>query len=320
MSKTFADIKNDIIVLINNKSQGGVLTPTSDAAQQDYINRMPSLINAVNREIATVYKKIPAKLVLSQYPIDNALPNPLNMFDIQLHTNSDLTFQCSTALAYYFEVDNLSDIYIEEQVNGIFQALPSPVHISAVTKPTGYIAYKGFITPSNVNNPIQIRFSGSYTYRARNIALYNVAFATLSDIPNYQSYNVYTMPDDFFQLIPDGVSLTGNFSDGNRFLRPTDYFWKEPNQILLNYYDMGEYTINYYKYPVTIDDTTADTFVMENTPDAVDIIATYVAAYLLADERPDLFTTYENIYEQKVQRLNPLQDYGTTEIQNVTGW
>ncbi len=320
MPKTIADIEDAAIVLINNKSQSGVDISLTDGTQMDYLKRMPRLINDAQREIASVYKKIPAQFIFSQYPVPNLLPNPLYCFDITPHISDDVVFQASGAQEYYFEVDYLCDVYIEEQVNGVWQDLPTPIHISVATKPEGYTAYKGFVGASNVSNQVRIRFAGSYAYHIRNVAFFGVLHASVSDIPAYQPDNVYAMPDDFFQIQPDGVVFRGNFSDGEPFTKSKPYYWLAPNKMAVSYFEQGEFTVNYFRYPATIDGNTPTTTELELDEDSQELVAYYVAGHLLLDERPDIGTTLINEYQQKAQLLASPTDTGETEILNVTGW
>lgn len=320
MGKTLANVKNDTIVLINNKSASGQIIPDLDGNQMDYLLRIPSLANAAQMEIATTYKKIVTHFSVSQYPAVNGITNPSRMFDIYEHTSADVSFLAPGAAAYYFEVDNLADIYIEEEVNGAFQPLSSPIHIQVSEKPSAYQAFKGFITPSDPQSNVRIRFSGDYEYRIRNVALYTSKFASADDIPAYTRYNSYTMPADFFQLMPDGITFKGNNSDGYPFVKTADYFWQGFNTLCINYYNRGEYTVYYYRYPTTIGDDTPDTYTFEIDPEAQELIPYYVAAHILMDEKPNIGTLLLNEYNNKLAQLSNPDVYGKTEIENTTGW
>lgn len=320
MAKTLLDIKNDTIALINNKTASGNLIALTDPNQIDYLARVPSLANAAQKEIAATAKKIIANYRFSQYPVLNGLSNPITMFDVIEHTNNDITYTVSGATAYYFEVDNQADVYIEESINGVFVPLPVPIHISVTAKPTGFQSYTGYINPFNSANVIQIRFSGNYEYRARYIALFTQRFATLTDIPPYTRYNTYTMPTDYFQLVPDGVVFKGNQTDGYPYVKTADYFWQGFNQICINYYNKGEYTIYYYRYPTTINDSTLDTYTFEIDNEAVELIPYYCAGYLLMDEKPNIAAMLLNLYEAKLKMLNNAYIYGDSDVINTTGW
>lgn len=317
MSKTLGDVENDAIVLINNKSQNGLLIDNDDGTQQDYLLRMPSLVNAAQREIATIYKRIPAKFVFSQYPVPNILPNPLYMFDIVQHTDTDIIYQAQGAKEYYFEVDYLADVYIEENVAGVWTQLE---HIAVTAKPAGYEAHKNFVTPSDPGNAVRMRFSGDYVYRIKNVAFFGVSHAAVEDIPNYQPDNIYDMPDDFYQLQTDGVVFRGSFSDGYPFTKQMPYYWLTPRKLAVSYYDKGEYTINYYRYPTPIVDATTTDTPLDVDDEAAECIPYYVAGHILLYDMPNIGTTLINEYEQKCQLLNPSADTGSTEILNVTGW
>ena len=308
---------DDVIVLINNKSQNGLLIDDNDGTQQDNLLRMPSLINAAQREIATVYKKIPATMVISRYPVPSLLPNPLYAFDIVQRTDADISYQAQGAKEYYFEVDYLADIYIEENVNDMWTQLEQ---ISVTTKPTGYEAHKGFITPTDPANTVRIRFSGQYAYRLRNVAFFGVSHAAVEDIPDYQPNVMYDLPADFYQLVPNGIVFRGNFSDGEPFTKAKPFYLLTRDKIGLPYYDKGEYTINYYRYPTAINDDTPKTTALDVDDEAAECISYYVAGHVLIYDYPNIGTTLINEYQQKAQLLNPAADTSDVEILDVTGW
>lgn len=316
--------KTKAIKLINNYSASGNIIPMTDSSQIDYVLKMNDLIDAVQKDIATTAKKISAPTKISQYPCVNILANPLYMFDVVEHTTSDLTYSTNGAKAYYFEVDNLADIYIEEQINGIYVPLPTPIHIQVTAKPNGFSAYKGFITPNDPNNNVQIRFSGNYEYRIRYIAMYASNFATLSDIPPYTRYTLYPMPSDFFELKPDGITFKGNQSDGYPYQKTNDYYWEYDENgkdvIAINYYNKGEYSIFYNRYPKTIDDTTLDTQELENTPEVQELYPYYVGAYAIMAEDSSIGTQLLNVYYAKKSELTGGQIYGADTITNTSGW
>lgn len=319
------EMKKRSIKLANNFSSGGNVISLSDPNQMDFVLKINSLCDDAQKEIATTAKKISAVMRLSQYPVVNALPSPIYMFDIVEHTTQDISYIAQGAKAYYFEVDNVADIYIEEQVNGVWQALPTPIHLQQLTKPTGYsTGFKGFIVALNASNNIRIRFSGNYEYRIRYIALYTSNFNTLADIPPYTRYNLYPMPDDYFELKPEGITFKGNQSDGYPYQKTADYYWEYDSTgksvIAINYYNKGEYMIPYYRYPTTIDDSTLDTYNFELDTEAQRLIPYYVAGNLLLSDDIAVATMLLNQYQTMLARLQNTDIYGIETIENTTGW
>ena len=62
---TYGWVQDQVLKLLNQYSIGGTNVPTTYTNQADFINRIPSLVNAAIRESATSAKKIPATVELS---------------------------------------------------------------------------------------------------------------------------------------------------------------------------------------------------------------------------------------------------------------
>ena len=311
---TLGEAKTIAIKLINNYSTSGNLITASDPNMLDYTLRMNGFFNTYQNQVATI-KKIHALHKITQNPIPNQLPNPIYLFDVVQHLAADLTYTAKGSKAYYFEVDNLCDVYIEEEVSGAWVALPTPIHIEVTTKPDGFFAYKGLITAADDDNNIRIRFSGDYPYNIRGIALYAYTFPTDDDIPPYTRYNLYTMPADFYQL--NKVVWKGNTADSKPYVNTADFFWEGRNVIAINYYNKGEYSIFYYKYPTKITDTTLDTATFDIDEDAVQCLAFLVAADVIQDERASIANTLRAIGQNMLANLDVKISNGSNSVANT---
>lgn len=309
--------------LLDIYSKKGVVISATDPKQADSYAKMNDYADQCQKEVATTTKKIPSRFKFSQYPVANSLANPTTMFDIYEHIGSDITYSTVGAKAYYFEVDNVADIYIEEYVLGAWVTL---VHLQQLTTPNGFQSFKGFVNPSNTANTMQIRFSGSYEYRYRNIALYTSKFASIDSIPTYTSYNYYKLPSDYFDLVPDGVIFKGNQTEGYPYVKTADYYFEydELNNkyLAVNYYNKGEYTIEYYRYPVTIDEATLDSEELDNTIDAQELVPYFIAGQVAISDATtqSIGVMILNMYENKLARLSGTEVYGQTEFESNSGW
>lgn len=68
----------------------------------------------------------------------------------------------------------------------------------------------------------------------------------------------------------------------------------------------GTATVNYYKYPVQIDETTQDEYVFELSTDALEIMPLGVAGMVLMSDVSNSYgRIYSDKYEQMIQRLDP---------------
>lgn len=298
--------------LIAEKSNNGNLISSSQNA--DYTLRMNALADTAQKEIAK-YKPIYANMQIVQNTIPNLLGTDQG-FDLVQHLDSDVTVQANGAQSYYFEVDHPATVYIEEQTVGgtTWNALNT---ITVPVGTTAFTAYKGLITPSNLANAVRLRFSGSYPYNIRNTALYAYTFAEVSDIPDYRPYIRYAMPDSFFML--DKVILEAN---GQQYLNYGDFYWENRLTFVVPYSTAGSFTIFYYKYPATIDDTTDDSYVLEVDTESCELIPYYLAAHVAIDEpqKQNMVQTYLSMYQQKLAGLETNIDNGQEFVNNVAGW
>ena len=303
----YASFRDATIKLLNVYSASGNLTPISDASVQDAVLRFPAFVNICQNEIATTSKYIHRKKIISQNPIPNMLTNPYCTFDIQAFLGIDLVDMVAMgAKSYNFEVDNLATIYIEEQVNGVWQALPIPIVINNTVKGQ-YTIYKGFIVPSNSINNVRVRFSGLYPYNIRNKALFAYTWSSVGDMPIYQRYSEYVLPTDFFQLM--------NIVDkGNKI----KWEFKGRNTIAIDYFLIGEIDIQYYAYPTEVSITPDDNFIFDLDEEACQCFAFYVASQVLIDDpiNKSVGARLFDIYQGKLANLTNAITQGSQSVTN----
>jgi len=307
-------VRDKAIILINFKSVSGNLILETDASYADYALRIKSLIDMAQKEIASSARKIRKQHKISQKPIESQLTLTYP-FDIQQHLDTDITTQsCTASKAYSFKVDNLCDVFIEESVdNGLNWYVNQS--ISHTTPINEFYEYKGIITPSQTYSLIRLRFSGNYVYNIRDIALYKYMFVNASAVPQYTNYNLYTMPSDFYKL--NKLTLKGNRVDGNRYTPTADFYWEKSNILAVNYYITGEYAVDYFAYPTTITDDTADTAELEVAIEAQEAIPYYVAAHLMMDENGNINNKLYAMYQGKLANMDDTVMTGTTAISNT---
>lgn len=296
------EAKKKALSLMAEYSVDGV--PIPDGENADYLNRMNRFADSAQKELAQV-KKIHAVFNLSHNPI-KPQQGLLMGFDLKQYLPGvDLIDTYIGSKAYYFEVDNVADIYIEENVNGVWTALKT---INNTVKGQ-FTAFKGLITASNPLNQIRLRFSGQYIYNIRNKVLYAYSFPTDDDVMVYRPYVTYQMPSDFMEL--QKVIQQG---DPRTYAEMIAYKWEGKRTFVLNYYDLGSFDIHYYRYPTSVDSTTLDTYEFEIDTEAQEAIPFYVAGHCLMDENPTLGIQLLNEYQTKLSRLYMTDDFGITTI------
>lgn len=280
--------------LIAEYSTDGVPIPAGENA--DYLNRMNRFADIAQKQVAQI-KKIHAVYSISQNPI----PNPLNNgSDIAQHLKSDLTYQAIGSRSYYFEVDNAATIYIDEQINGTWQVINSITN----TAKGKYTAYKGLISPINPGNAIRLRFSGQYPYNVRNVALYEVTFASVDDIQPFTKYLRYAMPSDFMRVKQVDIDA--------------DYQWQGKTLLVERDYS-GSFDVEYYRYPTTITADTPDTYEFEVDVDAQEAIPFFMGARAVADENEDIASALMGEYRNMLANLKTIEPVNVEKIRNVYG-
>lgn len=283
-------------------SKNGTISDPNDVKQKNDTYKMNDYFDFSQKQIATIKKIVKAKHISHNMPL-NALSQPLYQFDIVQFIGTDQTYTATGARAYYFEVDDVATVYIEEQINGVWTVLSTLTNVLA--NAGQFTAYKGLITPTSLTNSIRIRFSGTNFYNHRNRALFTVLFSDVSRIPNYKKYVLYTMPTDFYQF--NKLVLKGQIINSQPYENTADFYWEQENILAINYNVVAEYSAEYFAYPSTIDDTTLDTYNFEISTTAQEGMPLYVASQLLMFENnaagDRLLSQYENFLANLDSRI-----------------
>jgi hypothetical protein len=295
------EAKQKALSLMAEYSVDGVLTPDGDNA--DYLNRMNRFADISQKEIAQV-KKIHSKFSISQNPIKSQI-GLLKGFEIQQRLDKDIVYEFYKTKSYYFEVDNVATIYIEENVSGVWTVLQT---INNTAK-RQFTSHKGLISASNPNNQIRLRFSGTYPYNIRHIAMYEYSFPTVEDVPDYIPYVKYQVPSDFMEL--QKVIQT---TETRQYREMIDYYWEGKRTFVVNYYYNGQFDIHYYRYPTPITKDTPDDYEFEVDVEGQEAIPFFLAARAIMDENQTLAIQLLNEYQVKISRLFTSDEFGTTSI------
>lgn len=306
--------RNKVFMLIDSYSRSGTVLDQNSPKQKDYTYKIPYLFDTAQKQVATIKKIVKAKKISHNMPV-NVLQSPLYQFDIVQYTGTDQIYAApGTAKAYYFEVDDVATVYIEEQTStGVWTILKTITN--TLTNAGVFTAYKGLITPSVSTNQVRIRFSGTTGYNHRNRALFNFPFSDASRVPDYKKYVLYTMPSDFYQL--NKVVLKGQIVNSQPYENTADFYWEQRNIIAINYHNVGEYSIEYFAYPTTIDSTTLDTYEFEVDPEAQEALPFFVASQLLLNENNTAGDRLLAIYNNMLANLDTRITNGANAVQNA---
>jgi hypothetical protein len=276
----------------------------------DYLLSIPFLADSAQKEIAMI-KKIPDVYYISQYPTTNQLGLFQGYNIVQFLGTDIINTQAVGSKSYYFEVDNVATIYIEEEINGVWTILET---LTSTTKKR-YTAFKGLINASNGSNAIRIRFSGTSPYNIRNRALFAYTYPLASDVPDYKPFQEYTLPSNFYEL--DKIMVTAENRQRVPYIGGQ---WRNRNTYILNYHEKGEFEIHYWRYPNSIPNNAADDFELDIDTEAQELIPLYCAGHVVKDEDLSISVTMLNEYEKRLSRLANSDIYQVSQVSNVTGW
>ena len=232
------DAYNKALALIDEYTEDGVTVDPSDTI--DYLSKSVLLADQAQNELAK-NGELYGEYNISQRPLTNVLSTNFDSYEHE--ADEDKTFEYNDkAYAYSFEVDGDATVYIEEYDGGwnVLDTLSITVD--------NYELYNGVITPSTNATKTRIRFSGSYYYKIRYVALFNKSVPS-DRVPEYRPYVRYTLPDSFIE-----ISKVVDES-GRTYHQSNVFSWEGRKTILINYNFDGSIKIFYKKIPTTLTST-----------------------------------------------------------------
>ena len=183
----YGQVKDQVLKLLNQYTLAGAKVANSYNNQQDYIERIPALINDAMMEIATTTRKIPAVLELSNLP--------------------------------------------------------------------------------SVETGVQVR---------------------------------YELPDDFYQFVSGSVVTTKE----GAVLHTNCFAVQGKKTLIVPKSESGDYTVEYYRYPVLLADKPDDKDKLDNEPETHFAVPFYVASFLVSHDEPFLCALFSNKYADKLAKMS----------------
>lgn len=251
-------------------------------------------------------------------PVPNLLDCGCGLYT---HTDEDIVFECHDAKAFTFEVMGTNcKYYIEAMINGSWAVCATDtVNASAFTRKSGFVKYlNDFVTPGT---PCRIRFSGSYRYYVRNIAMYGELLSdNASDIPEYGQYVFYRVRDnvaDFAGMESPPVID----SDTGKVLDSTAMKVENDGTIGLKYELKGQFSVRYRHLPTQINADMDEDTELDVDNDTASLLPNLVASEIWLEDEPSLSQLYRNRYNEQVALImSKDKDYTTATIRNSNGW
>lgn len=309
---TVGQIKTGVLHSMREFSNSGSIQGESDI--KDYLLSIIPLINVYQKELATTTHKLSRKHEISHNMPDNQL-GKIVWNEEQVHSSTDVTYQAIGSRAYSLQLSRYATVYIEEEIAGIWTVLKTITHVPVDGE--GYVTYKGLTNVSNVLNNVRIRFSGSYRYPYRWIALFTDNFFNDSEVPTFEPYVPYLLPSNWFTK--DRIEYTHadrQFGDYAAFKFDNSTAEKT---IYLNWYDKAEFICHYFAYPTVIADpnpnnlTALDNTVLDIADECLPALVHRIAATLLRDENPYMSDTADVAYQIAKAELIQNGDFETGE-------
>lgn len=142
------------------------------------------------------------------------------------------------------------------------------------------------------------------------------AVADLAEPERVGEMLVYTLPDDYYQMMSGGLI---RLDERGRFSRYHGYRMIGGRQIMIPAADKGVYKLEYFRYPGVPEGTPeADDF-LDCPPEAQEALAFYVAAHLAMEDSSFLYGALYNEFEMKLTRLQEGLSTDCTGTEDVYG-
>ena len=130
-----------------------------------------------------------------------------------------------------------------------------------------------------------------------------------------EGFYIFTMPDDFWQMVGRGIPVLrqGEFTMYHR------YRWMGRNKLVIPMSDKADMTIHYHRYPVDVPADPRDDFELDNSPDAQEAAAYYVAANLMMHDNAFAYSALYNEFENRRQQMFERQQTEFDHIEDLYG-
>ena len=170
---------------------------------------------------------------------------------------------------------------------------------------------------------VRMRIAGDYVFSVRNVAMYEHLYGpSESDVPKRAIYRAYDMRD----IAPDFLEFSSPpVAEEDEYIKPAgDYRVEEGTRLLLAHDKPGVYNVLYKRRPASIntDEPPGDSEqVIDLDEEIAALLPTLIAAYVYAEDEPDLAEYYLSLYRQNAAEIRAAtRSHGVVRVRNVTGW
>jgi hypothetical protein len=170
---------------------------------------------------------------------------------------------------------------------------------------------------------VRMRIAGDYVFSVRNVAMYEHLWGpSEDDVPKRASYRAYDMRD----IAPDFLEFNSPpVSEEEEYIKPAgDYRVEEGTKLLLAHDKPGVYKVLYKRLPKGIDTDeppNESDEVIDLDEEIAALLPPLIAAYVYAEDEPDLAEYYLSLYRQNAAEIRAAaKSPGVVRTKNVTGW
>ncbi len=260
----FIDFKRNVLMEIGEYSANGALT--SELANKDYILSITDFTNRELTQVVTVTKSNKKDSYITQRNPKNGLGSLWESYQFE---GTEQIFTLALGRAYSFHLGGSATVYIEEEIASVWTVKDTVVH--AHTLGDGDVLYKGNIDKVDASNPVRLRFTGTYDYPFKWVAL----FTEYLEFPiSYESQVEHVLPTDLYQL--DTVNVLRD--DGFYIEYPANNYIQAGKILILPYESVGEFKIEYDAYPELLIHDDDDLTISDQTE--LDILDEYLPALI----------------------------------------
>ena len=295
MSYTWKDIK---LATLQKMYAADGAEIVEDESTKDYIAGMPYAANEGLQRLSTAGKFIVKSIGINHMPAKNLIPERTA---VALNDAKNFSVTVDGGKSLYFQYSGIGTLTITDGTN------TDTVDLNSFGK----------FTEVKQNLPlfgevITFTFTSEYPATVKNLAVYDSAFPTDEDVPEYGRYVKYelkSLAPDFYNLFDNSIS----YEDGNVYLNTTDYYRESDHILILPSDKPGMYTIYYHAYPVEITFDTEDDYVLPIDPEVAVLLPLYMASQLYPDDDLAIATTLRNQFEVGLDSLVNTSHYSGKE-------
>jgi hypothetical protein len=319
MAYTWGEIQVESLkkMFLNNDSifQSDLSQMKEDNKYKIYLNAMPQACNEGIAECLKRGRPYFKTFEFTQYPTLSVTGNGYKT--VTFDGEHEYVYESEDGLAYYFEVDNVSNIKIEVLEEGVWVTKNSIENRKS--NPGKFVEHKGFIENPD-KKKVRIVFGGIIPYHIRNIAIYHKNY-NLGDnktdyIPDYKPYNIY----DLTKVVKDFYKIEKLYHEDevHELVNRNDYVMQDDKTLVIDERLSGNFILKYQPYPQKITLETDDDTKIQLEDEVALILPLYIASQLYKDDDIAMATMYRNEFETALENMYPT--YNDLKFVNKSGW